>query len=344
MTVDAALPRFSREVRIAGSPPPGTLAPENFRIVETPLAEPTPGSVVVRNRYFLVFPGLRTLMDDPIDGVPLPAQRPGDALFGPAIGDVVAAPDGHPLRPGDTVMHMLGWRDYASVPAAECTLLDDALPDPVAYLAQGSAAYGAITRYAAIREGDVVFVSGAAGAVGTLAGQIARLLGAGRVIGSTGSSWKAARMVAELGYDAVVVRGQAPVAEQLAEAAPDGIDVFVDNVGGEDLRAAITAARQSARFALVGALSGQLAPRGSGSRAPVEVDSFQLILKQVTMTGYSAGGDEELRAEWSSRFAGWLRSGAIRFPVARVEGIEQAPRALHDLLAGRYLGTVIVAV
>jgi NADPH-dependent curcumin reductase CurA len=239
MTVAAALPRLSREVRLNASPAPGTLAPNDFQIVETPLAEPTPDSVLVRNRYFLVFPGLRTLMDDPIDGVPLPALRSGDALFGPAIGEVVAAPGGHALRPGDTVMHMLGWRDYALVPAAGCTLLDDSLPEPVAYLAQGSAAYGAITRYAAIREGDVVFVSGAAGAVGTLAGQIARLLGAGRVIGSTGSPHKAERLVSELGYDQVVLRGTGSFDEQLATAAPDGIDVVVDTVGGEQLRAAL---------------------------------------------------------------------------------------------------------
>lgn len=139
------------------------------------MAEPTVGSVLVRNQYFLVFPGLRTLMDEPVDGVPLPALRAGDTLSGPAIGEVVAAPDGSPVRLGRTVMQVLGWRDYAMVPAADCTLLDDSLPEPVAYLAQGSAAYGAITRYAEIRKGDAVFVSSAAGAVGTLAGQIARL-------------------------------------------------------------------------------------------------------------------------------------------------------------------------
>jgi 2-alkenal reductase len=177
-----------------------------------------------------------------------------------------------------------------------------------------------------------------------MVGQIARLLGAGRVIGSTGSSWKAGQMITGLGYDAAVVRGAAPMADQMAAAAPDGIDVFIDNVGGEDLQAAVAAARPSARFALVGALSGQLAKHGSGTTALVEIDSYRLILKQVTMVGYSAGGDGELQAEWAGRFAGWLRSGAIQFPHVRVEGIEQAPQALHDMLAGRYLGTLVVAI
>ena len=344
MTVAAALPRFSREVRIAGSPPPGTLAPEDFRIVETPLAEPTPGSVLVRNRYFLVFPGLRTLMDDPIDGVPLPALRPGDALFGPAIGEVVAAPDGHPLRPGDTVMHMLGWRDYASVPAAECTLLDASLPDPVAYLAQGSAAYGAITRYAAIREGDVVFVSGAAGAVGTLAGQIARLLGAGRVIGSTGSSDKADRLVSELGYDQVVLRGAGSFDEQLAAAAPGGIDVVLDTVGGEQLRAALGLAKQGARVALIGALSGQLGPRGAGGVAPVEIDTFHLVVKGISLRGYAGADHPDVEGEWIKRFSGWLRSGEVRFPHTLIEGLDRSPHALPDLIGGRCFGAAIVKV
>jgi len=335
--------RTAREIRLAAVPD-GLPEPADLAIAEAPVPAPGRDEVLVRNRYFTVFAALRTLLGGGAQGTPLPGLHPGDTLFGPAIGEVVVAPEGSGLRTGDLVQHMLGWREYAAVPLAQCQAVDGALPDPVAHLAQGLTAYGALTRAAPLRAGDTVFVSGGAGSVGSVTGQVARLLGAGRVIGSTGSSWKAARMVAELGYDAVVVRGPVPIAGQLAEAAPDGIDVFVDNVGGEDLRAAITAARQSARFALVGALSGQLAPRGSGSRAPVEVDSFQLILKQITMTGYSAGGDGELRAEWGSRFASWLRSGAIQFPVVRVEGIELAPRALHDLLAGRHLGTVIVAV
>jgi 2-alkenal reductase len=214
----------------------------------------------------------------------------------------------------------------------------------VAHLAQGVPAYGALTRAVRVRPGDTVFVSGGAGSVGSMAGQIARLLGARRVVGSTGSPWKAEQMMSELGYDAVVVRGAAPAAEQLAEAAPDGIDVFFDNVGGEDLRAAIANANTSARFALVGALSGQLAEHGRGTSAPVEIDTYQLVLKQITMAGYSARDDSEVRSEWIERFAGWLRAGTIKFPHVRVEGIEQAPQALHDVLTGRYLGTVVVAV
>lgn len=221
----ATLPRTTREVRLAAIPE-GLPTQEHFAVVETPLPEPGTGQVLVRNRYFLVFPGLRTLIGGEVDGLPLPPLRSGDTLFGPAVGEVVAASADSPLRTGDAVAHMLGWREFALVSAAECTPLDDALPDPVAHLAQGSAAYGALTRLADVRVGDVVFVTGAAGAVGSLAGQIARLLGARRVIGSTGSPEKAERLVSELGYDAVVLRGAGPFAAQVAEAAPEGIDVW----------------------------------------------------------------------------------------------------------------------
>ena len=333
---------LSREVRVAavstGLPEPGQL-----RVTEVPVPVPGPDEVLVRNRFFTVFAALRTLLSG-VEGAPLPGLRTGDTLFGPAVGTVVAAPGDDGPRPGDLVRHMFGWREFAVVPAADCHAVGDALPDPIAHLAQGPTVYGALTRAAQVRPGDTVFVSGGAGAVGSMAGQIARLVGAGRVVGSTGSSWKAERMTAELGYDAVVVRGAGPVAEQLAVAAPDGIDVLFDNVGGEDLRAAIAVANRSARFALVGALSGQLALHGSGTTAPVQIDSYQLILKQITMTGYSSYGDSRVHAEWAERFTGWMRDGSITFPHVRVDGIERAPDALHEVLTGRHLGAVVVAV
>ncbi|GAA0411443.1 NADP-dependent oxidoreductase [Acrocarpospora corrugata] len=336
------LPDVSREVRLVAVPA-GLPTPADFAVVETPVPVPGEGELLVRNRFFHVFAALRTLIGGSVAGAPFPGLQPGDTLFGAAIGEVVAAAgDGGP-RPGELVSHWLGWREYAVVPAAACSLLGDALPDPVAHLAQGRTAYGALTRGARVRPGDTVYVSGGAGSVGSMAGQIARLLGAGRVIGSTGSPEKADRMVSELGYDAVLIRGEDPVAEQLAKAAPDGIDVFFDNVGGEELRAAVAAARRDARFVLVGALSGQLSEGGTGTTAPVEFDSFQFLIKQVTMRGYSAQGDLGVQAEWLDRFAGWLRTGDVTFPYVRVDGIENAPRALHETLSGRHIGTVVVA-
>ncbi|MFG2928410.1 MDR family NADP-dependent oxidoreductase [Streptomyces achromogenes] len=347
--------RISREVRLAALPA-GLPTPADFALAEVPVGAPAPGEVLVRNRRFLVYGGLRTLLGGAAKDTPVPVLRPGDTLYGPAVGEVVLAPPGSPLRPGDVVTHLLGWREYALVPEAECARVDPALPDPVAKLASGSAAYGALTRVARVREGDVVLVTGAAGGVGSLAGQIARLLGASRVIGTTGSPGKAGRLVAELGYDTVLTAGswrEGPgsgnsraayrdFAGRLAEAAPDGIDVLLDTVGGPQLTAAVDAARHGARFALVGALSGQLAADGAGAAAPAEIDTFRLIVQGVSVRGYLGTDHPGVEAEWTARFAGWLRSGRIRLPLTRITGIDRAPRALRELIGGEHFGTVVV--
>ncbi|CAO5251423.1 MDR family NADP-dependent oxidoreductase [Frankia sp. AgKG'84/4] len=326
----------SREVRLA-TVPVGLPQPADFEVVEVPVPTPGDGEALVRNRYFHVFAALRTLFGGGVEGAPFPPIHPGDTLFGAAVGEVVSAPAGSGLRPGELVSHWLGWREYAAVPAAQCQPLGDVLPDPVAHLTQGRTAYSALLQ-SGLKAGETVFVSGGAGAVGSLAGQVARLLGADRVIGSTGSPAKARRLVSELGYDAAVLRGGEPFHEQLAKAAPDGIDVMVDNVGGEQLRAALTVARPGARFVLVGALDGQLDPNGSGTSAPVELDIYQVILKHVTLRGL----DNSVATDWVDRFGAWLRQGEITVPQVRVVGIEHAARALSETIGGRHLGTVIV--
>lgn len=132
--------------------------------------------------------------------------------------------------------------------------------------------------------------------------------------------------------------------DQLRAAAPDGIDVLLDNVGGEQLQAAVTAARENARFVIVGTLSGQLASHGTGRTAPVKLDSVQLLLKKIVMRGYSADDDPDARVEWNRQFGVWLRSRRIVFPHVVLKGIEQAPKALQGVAQGRYFGTVVVAL
>ncbi|WP_436777861.1 MDR family NADP-dependent oxidoreductase [Yinghuangia sp. YIM S09857] len=331
-----AVPRTSREVQLVAQPR-GLPADSDLLVAEMPLRAPGPGEVVVRNRYFLVFPGLRTLMGDETDGVPLPPLRSGDTLFGPALGEVVAVGEGVGLRPGDEVVHLDGWREFAVLAADHCSTASGAFPDPVAHLSTGSAAYGALTRLAPVRTGDTVFVSGAAGATGVLAGQIARLLGAGRVIGSTRSAAKAARLRDEFAFDAVVVPGSAPFADLLVGAAPDGLDVVVDTVGGDQLTAAVTVARSNARIALIGALSGQLSGDRAGGSSPASVDSYRLIVQGIALRGYRGADHPDVPAEWDEQFARWLHTEQIRFPYATVQGIDHAPAALQELIEGRHL-------
>lgn len=336
--LSSTLPRVAREIRLA-EVPSGLPGPGHLTVAEAPLPVPGTGEVLVRNRWFQVFPSLRTLIAGGVPGTPFPALRPGDALFGPAVGEVVAAPADGDLRPGDLIAHFQGWREYAAVPAA--APLGDALPDPAAHLTSGATAYAALTRIARLRAGETVLVTGGAGGVGSLAGQIARLLGAGRVIGTTGSPAKAGRMTAELGYDAVVLRDGAPIAGRLAQAAPDGVDVVVDTVGGEQLQAAVAASRPGGRLVVVGTLATQLSPASGGTTAPVELDAFQLIAKNITIRGLT-GVDGEIHAEWTERFGAWLRSGAVTFPHTRIAGIERAPLALRELFEGRHVGTVVI--
>ncbi|UQA93376.1 MDR family NADP-dependent oxidoreductase [Streptomyces halobius] len=329
--------RTHREVRLAARPQ-GPVTDDLFEIVEVPVPEPAPGQVLVRNTLMNVAAVMRTLMDETTD-VPMPSFQLGEPLNGAAIGAVVAAP-GTDLNPGDLVQHRLGWREYALLDAPQAQRIDpDVLPDPAGYLSQGPTAWMGMVRGAEVRPGDTVFVTGAAGGVGSLAGQIARLRGATRVIGSTGSQAKADRLTAEFGYDAVVMRGAGPIEEQLRRAAPEGIDALFDNVGGEQLRAAIAVANRGARLALIGALSRQLSEDGPFT---TEIDTLSLLARSITLRGLALYDHLDLIPEWHTTFGKGLRDGTLTFPHVRLQGIEQAPRALRELTEGRHLGAVVV--
>ncbi|MEU4116100.1 NADP-dependent oxidoreductase [Kitasatospora sp. NPDC028055] len=335
------MPTTARVVRLTARPE-GLPGPEHFTVTEEPLPAPGPGEALVRNRAFLVFPGLRILISGQGSDLPLPHIAPGDALFGPALGEVLAAPADGPLRPGDLVTHLHGWRDQLVADAGQFTPVPTGFPDPTALVSAASAGYGALTRSAPVRPGDVVLVTAAAGAVGTLAGQIARLLGAARVIGTTRSPAKAERLTAELGYDTVLVPGERPFAEQLAEAAPEGLDVVLDLVGGEQLTAAVDAARRGARFALVGAVSGQLDPARRGGDSPAVIDSFRVTTHGLSLRGFTVLDHPDLEAEWRERLGSWLSSGDLVFPRTPVAGIERAPQALTRVFTGDTFGATLV--
>ena len=335
----------SREIRLAQRSQ-GMPVRENFSVVETSMTTQPGKQLLVKNRWFRVSISTRLMMSieaEAVKGIPFPPLQIGDTLADAAIGEVMSAPAGSDLSVGDFVMHPYGWREFAWVEREQCVLLGKTLLNPAAYLGHGWTAYAALTRGISVHAGDTVLVTSGAGAIGSMAGQIARRLGATRIIGSTGSAEKAAWMRQQLGYDATIERGNGTIAEQLRLAAPEGIDVLVDIVGGEQLAAAVSMAREHARDVLLGALSAELATSHSSKVAPVEIDGFDLIVKGVTLKGYSADEHPEAFNAWLQQLTqpGWQD---LHFAASNYQGLDSAPQALADACSGKARGVVIVAL
>ncbi|MEV6238709.1 NADP-dependent oxidoreductase [Lentzea sp. NPDC051838] len=332
-----AIPAKAREVRLA-SHVTDVATEANFDIVEVEVREPGEGEVVVRYDYLQVTAVMQDLMHEDAD-LPMPTYKVGEPLWGFAVGKVVASnsPD---LAVGDDVQGMNGWQEYAVGPAQSFWKLDPNLfPTPQHYLTQGPTAYHGIVDIAQVKEGDTVFVSGAAGGVGSLAGQIAKCLGA-RVIGSAGSQKKIDYLVNELGFDAAFSYKKGKVVDNLRKLAPEGIDVFFDVVGGEQFEAAIQAAAQDARFALCGALSGQA---GNGDGAFPRLDIMHAIVRQIQIRPFATYHTPEQIWAWQQSFSKWLKEGKFVFPHTVVNGgMKKAPAALLNLLRGKHSGNVLV--
>ncbi|WP_280441716.1 NADP-dependent oxidoreductase, partial [Nocardia brasiliensis] len=238
-TTQTGLPRTSREIQLAARPT-GAPTAADFALVDKPIPALAEGQILVRNTWMSVDPYMRGRMDDRPSYI-APFQL-GEALEGSAVGEVVASTaPGIPV--GSTVSHFAGWREYAVLDAAVATPIDPALAAEHHYLGAlgttGLTAYAALTDVAPVNPGDTVFISAAAGAVGSVAGQIARALGAAKVIGSAGGPAKTRLLLDEFGFDAALDYRAGDLAGQLAAAAPEGIDVYLDSVGGEHLRVAV---------------------------------------------------------------------------------------------------------
>jgi NADPH-dependent curcumin reductase CurA len=330
-------PRSTRQIVLA-SRPQGWPTPENFRLEQTDLPELLPGQVLVANRWMSVDPYMRGRMNDVKSYVPpFQVDRP---LEGGAVGEVVASasPD---VAVGRTVLHGAGWREHAVLDAGSVTVVDPALAPGSAWLGAlgmpGLTAYAGLMAAARFRPGDVVFVSGAAGAVGSLVGQIARLSGAARVIGSAGSPAKVARLL-ELGFDAAFDYHDGPVLEQLRAAAPEGIDVYFDNVGGDHLEAAIDVLTTGGRVCLCGAIA-----QYNATEPPAAPRNLALAIgKQLSLQGFLVGAHQDLAPEFREKMAGWLAAGRIARDETVREGLDEAPQAFIDLLAGANTGKMVV--
>ncbi|MFI9595944.1 zinc-binding dehydrogenase [Nonomuraea sp. NPDC052265] len=305
-----------------------------FAIAETEVN----GEVVVRTeRVGLAATYLELMRPD--CHLPVPAWQAGRRVGVTAIGTVVAS-DSPDLEVGDLVQSMTGWSEHSAGPAASYVKLDrDLFPDPGYYLGQGPTAYYGMAEVAGAGAGDVVLVSGAAGGVGSLAGQIARNLGAAKVIGIAGSAAKVDYLTDELGFDAAFDYHD-DLDVRLKELAPEGISVFFDVVGGAVYEAALRAARPGARFALCGSLASQLGD--AADRFP-EPDCQAALARGVDLLPFSCHHTPDQIAAWREHFSDWLAEGRFVYPQTVVEGgIEQVPGAFLSMLKGAYRGNVSV--
>ncbi|MEV6774097.1 NADP-dependent oxidoreductase [Nocardia sp. NPDC051030] len=328
----------SREWRLVARPF-GEPKPSDFEFATVTLADPAPGQVLVRNDWLSVDPYMRGRMND-VESY-IPPFVLGEAMTGSAVGTVVAsAAEGIPV--GTTVSHFAGWREYALADAKAVQIVDTALAPAQAYLGvlgtTGLTAYAGLTEVAPVKEGDVVFISGAAGAVGSVAGQIAKKLGASRVIGSAGGPEKTARLLNEFGFDAAIDYREGDLYGELAAAAPDGIDVYFDNVGGDHLDAAITTMNLRGRIALCGAISAY-----NDTELPPGPRHLPLAIgKRINMRGMNVSDHYHQIPEWYGKAAAWIADGSLRTEETVFEGIDQALDAFTAMMAGANTGKMLV--
>ena len=324
---------------VLASRPSGWPTEDNFAVRQADRPELADGQVRVRNLFMSVDPYMRGRMNDAKSYLP-PFQL-GEPLEGGAIGSVIESrsPD---LAEGDLILHMLGWRDEAVLPARHAQKVSAVAGlSPSAYL--GVLGMTALTAYvglldiAAMKPGDVVFVSGAAGAVGSMAGQFAKLKGASQVIGSAGSDEKV-RWLKEIGFDAAFNYKSAPPVGQLREAAPDGIDVYFDNVGGDHLEASLAVLNTHGRVAMCGAIAHY-----NATEMPAGPHNLALVIgKRLTLRGFIVSDHRDRMPDMIADVSRWLSEGKLFHTETVVEGLDQAPSAFIGLLRGHNIGKMIV--
>ena len=328
----------SREIRLARRPQ-GMPQPSDFESAEVDVPAPAAGEVQVRNAWMSVDPYMRGRMYDRPSYVP-PFEI-GKAMQGGAVGQVTASTDAG-FKEGDWVSTMFGWREAFNAPAAHVQKLETRGLPPQAFLGvagmPGMTAWAGLLKVAQMKEGDVVFVSAAAGAVGQVACQVAKLKGTSRVIGSAGGKEKG-DWLREIGVDEVIdYKAEGDLNAALARAAPKGIDVYFENVGGEHLVAALNAARPFARFAMCGSISGYNAE----TPEPGPSNLMLTVGKRLRLQGFIVSDFADARPEFEREMAGWIQGGQVRWQETVDEGVESAPGAFMKLFKGENLGKMLV--
>jgi NADPH-dependent curcumin reductase CurA len=322
--------------------PTGMVDERTTRLEDAEVPAPGPGEALARVRYISIDPTIRTWMDD-APGY-LPPIAIDEVVRSGGVAEVLES-NSERYSPGDLLFGMTGWQDY--VIADEGARALRVLPagiSPTAALGvfgiTGMTAYFGLTDVGAVKEGDVVVVSAAAGATGSTAGQIARIKGAAKVIGIAGGPQKCAWIVEELGFDEAIDYKAGDVGARLREAAPGGIDLYFDNVGGPILDACLSRLALRGRVVLCGAISSYNAHGGAIGPANYSM----LIIRRGRMEGFIILDYFDRFPQAQAEMAGWLASGEIKSAEHIVEGLEHAPDALNLLFTGGNTGKVIVKV
>ena len=318
------------------SRPSGMPTHDNFELKELSLPQVGDGQLRIRNHWLSVDPYMRGRMNDVKSYVP-PFQL-GEPMEGGAVGEVVDS-KAEGFAPGDLVLHMGGWRDEAVVSARAANKLPDLGAEPQQFLGilgtTGATAYFGLLDVAEAKPGDVVFVSAAAGAVGSAVVQIAKAKGM-TVIGSAGGPDKC-EFVRSLGADQVIDYRAAPILKGLAAAAPDGIDVYFDNVGGDHLDAALALARTNARFAICGMIDSY----NKGEPASLRF-IMRVIAARIRMRGFIVFDFQPRMGEFYRDMGQWLASGAVKSRETVVEGVDNMPDAFLGLFKGENTGKMLI--
>ncbi|MGH2913857.1 MAG: NADP-dependent oxidoreductase [Solirubrobacteraceae bacterium] len=329
---------INHQVRLAARPV-GLPKPEDWEHGSEPVPEPGDGQVLVRVRCLSLDPAMRGWMNDARSYVP--PVKIGEVMRAGGAGEVIAS-NHSAHRPGDLVTGMTGVQEYAVLDGAAATPADTALAPLPTYLGTlgmpGMTAYFGLLEVGRLQQGDTVVVSGAAGAVGGVVGQIARLKGC-RAVGIAGGARKCRHVVEELGFDAAIDYKSQDVGAELRRACPDGIDVYFDNVGGEILDACLARLARGARVVICGAISQYNAT--DGMRGPANYMS--LLVNRATMTGFLVFDFADRYQEAAREMAGWLSSGQLRsFEDVVTGGVDVFGDTLLRLFRGENTGKLVL--
>jgi len=329
----------TREIRLA-SRPDGAPVPENFELAESQIPELGDGEVLVRNSYLSVDPYMRGRMRDVKSYIPPFAV--GDVLQGGAVGQVVASRN-DAVEEGSWVQSLQGWREHYVSNGEGLLPVDPSLAPVSTALGvlgmPGLTAYAGLMEFGRPQEGETVFVSAAAGAVGSVVGQLARIKGA-RAVGSAGSQEKLDFLISELGFDAAFNYKTDDLGKALREHCPKGIDVYFDNVGGDHLEAALGRMNGFGRIPLCGMISlYNLDDPPPGPR-----NMASMLVSRVTMRGFIVTDHYDLYPRFVEEMAGYVSNGEMKYRETVVDGIERMPGAFIGLLEGENIGKMLVRV